>query len=102
MAAQRGGDASGLRVSAAGAEHSQPAGSVLAAGVRTLLLPGACLGTVRYFVPADGEMSEQFDQHTGAPRSARHLAWSYASFISCVSARSAVLGAAGARRHAAR
>ena len=62
----------------------------------------AFLETVRYFVPADGEMSEQFDQHSGAPRSARHLAWSYASFISCMSARSAVLGAAGARRHAAR
>jgi glucoamylase len=32
-------------------------------------------------------MSEQFDQKTGAQTSARHLAWSYAGFISSVVAR---------------
>ena len=47
----------------------------------------ACLRTVRAFTPEDGELSEQFDQNTGEPRSARHLAWSYAAFISCVAAR---------------
>ncbi|HEY3785075.1 MAG TPA: glycoside hydrolase family 15 protein [Steroidobacteraceae bacterium] len=52
----------------------------------------AFLETVRAYTPAGGEMSEQFDQRTGAQSSARHLAWSYACFISCVAARRAVLG----------
>jgi glucoamylase len=52
----------------------------------------AFLATVRAFTPANGEMSEQFDQRSGAQSSARHLAWSYASFISCLSARRAVIG----------
>ncbi len=47
----------------------------------------AFLETVRAFTPASGEMSEQFDPRTGAQKSARHLAWSYAAFISCVAAR---------------
>ncbi|MBV8574282.1 MAG: glucan 1,4-alpha-glucosidase, partial [Acetobacteraceae bacterium] len=54
----------------------------------------AYLQTVRAFTPQSGEMSEQFDQRTGAQTSARHLAWSYAAFISCVCARRAVIGAA--------
>jgi glucoamylase len=49
----------------------------------------AYLETVRAFTPADGALSEQFDQRTGAQTSARHLAWSYAAFISCVAARRA-------------
>lgn len=52
----------------------------------------AFLATVRAFTPPNGEMSEQFDQRTGTQTSARHLAWSYASFISCVAARRAVPG----------
>jgi glucoamylase len=51
----------------------------------------AFLETVRAFTPASGELSEQFDQRTGEQTSAKHLAWSYAAFISCVSARRAVL-----------
>jgi len=47
----------------------------------------AFLETVRAFTPPSGAMSEQFDQKTGAQTSARHLAWSYAAFISCVTAR---------------
>jgi glucoamylase len=47
----------------------------------------AFLETVRAFTPPSGDMSEQFDQRTGAQRSARHLAWSYAAFISCAEAR---------------
>jgi len=54
----------------------------------------AFLTTVRAFTPANGDMSEQFDQHTGAQSSARHLAWSYAALISCVAARRAVMGTA--------
>jgi glucoamylase len=45
------------------------------------------LETVRTYTPASGDMSEQFDQKTGAQTSARHLAWSYAAFISSVVAR---------------
>lgn len=45
------------------------------------------LETVRAYTPADGQFSEQFDQGIGAQTSARHLAWSYAAFISCIAAR---------------
>ena len=47
----------------------------------------AYLATVRAFTPESGDLSEQFDQRSGAQTSARHLAWSYAAFISCVFAR---------------
>jgi len=47
----------------------------------------AFLDTVRTFTPASGDMSEQFDQKTGAQNSSRHLTWSYAAFISAVGAR---------------
>jgi glucoamylase len=53
----------------------------------------AFLATVRAFTPPSGELSEQFDQRTGEQTSAKHLAWSYAAFISCVTARRAVQGA---------
>ena len=51
----------------------------------------AYLATVRAFTPANGELSEQFDQRTGQQTSARHLTWSYAAFITCVTARRAVV-----------
>ena len=47
----------------------------------------AFLETVRAFTPPTGDLSEQFDQKTGAQSSARHLTWSYAAFISAVAAR---------------
>ena len=49
------------------------------------------LATVRAHTPGTGEMSEQFDQRTGEQTSARHLGWSYAAFISCISARRCTL-----------
>jgi glucoamylase len=49
------------------------------------------LETVRAFTPQSGDLSEQFDQRTGEPASAKHLAWSYAAFISCVTARRAAV-----------
>jgi len=52
----------------------------------------AFLETVRAYTPASGELAEQFDQRTGQPTSARQLAWSYAAFISCISARRALHG----------
>ena len=51
----------------------------------------AFLQTVRAFTPVSGDLSEQFDQRTGEQTSAKHLAWSYAGFISSVTARRAVL-----------
>jgi glucoamylase len=45
------------------------------------------LGTVRAYTLATGDMSEQFDQRTGEQTSAKHLAWSYAAFISSIAAR---------------
>jgi glucoamylase len=53
----------------------------------------AFLETVRAYTPENGDLSEQFDQNTGMQTSARHLAWSYAAFISCVAARRAVVRA---------
>jgi glucoamylase len=51
----------------------------------------AFLETVRAFTPPSGDLAEQFDQKTGEQRSAKHLAWSYAAFISCVTARKRAL-----------
>jgi glucoamylase len=51
----------------------------------------AFLETVRRFAPANGLMAEQFDRTTGAPASAKDLAWSHAAFLTCVHAREALL-----------
>jgi glucoamylase len=51
----------------------------------------AFLETVRAYTPPSGELSEQFDQHTGVQRSAQQLAWSYAAFVSCTHARRQVI-----------
>jgi glucoamylase len=51
----------------------------------------AFLETVRAFTPPSGDLSEQFDQKSGAQTSARHLTWSYAAFISATAARSRAL-----------
>jgi glucoamylase len=51
----------------------------------------AFLETVRIYTPPCGDMSEQFDQCTGAQTSAQHLSWSYAAFITCVAARRVAL-----------
>jgi len=47
----------------------------------------AFLETVRTYTPPSGDLSEQFDQKTGVQTSAKHLAWSYAAFISTVISR---------------
>ncbi len=51
----------------------------------------AFLETVRSFTPPGGDLSEQFDQKSGAQTSARHLTWSYAAFITAAAARSRAL-----------
>ena len=45
------------------------------------------LATVRAFTPEDHALSEQFDRDTGWQTSAKNLTWSYAAFITAVSAR---------------
>jgi len=75
-----------------GAAARAAADAAGSAATRELLARGdAFLQTVRRFTPPDGGLSEQFDQHTGVQTSARHLAWSYAAFISCVAARRAIM-----------
>jgi glucoamylase len=75
----------------AAAEFCFLAAAYDAAGSAWIKRGDAFLETVRAYTPDNGEMSEQFDQNTGAQTSARHLAWSYAAFISCVAARRAVV-----------
>jgi glucoamylase len=50
----------------------------------------AYLRTVQAYTPQSGDLSEQFDQNSGQPASARQLAWSYAAFITCIAARRAL------------
>lgn len=69
------------------AAHSEHAASWIARG-------DSYLETVRAYTPDTGDLSEQFDQRTGQQTSARHLAWSYAAFISCVAARRSVMAKA--------
>jgi glucoamylase len=67
--------------------------AVGSSGAQALIGRGnAYLETVRRHTPASGDLSEQFDQNTGVQTSARHLAWSYAAFISCIAARRAATG----------
>jgi glucoamylase len=64
----------------------------LAPEPRALIARGdGFLETVRQYTPQNGELSEQFDQNTGAPNSAPQLAWSYAALISAVAARDAAV-----------
>jgi glucoamylase len=55
----------------------------------------AIFAMARRSIPASGEIAEQFDQTTGAQTSAKSLTWSYASFLTCWSARKAALAAIG-------
>lgn len=74
---------------AAGAPSEHPAAGWLARG-------DAFMATVAAYAPATGELAEQFDQATGAPASAKDLAWSHAAFITAVSSRRAALATGGA------
>jgi glucoamylase len=47
----------------------------------------AFMRTVQAFTPASGDLSEQFDRTTGAQTSAKHLAWSYAAFLTAAASR---------------
>lgn len=51
--------------------------------------------TVRAYTPVSGDLSEQFDQVSGAQSSAKNLTWSYAAFITAFANRKAALQAMG-------
>ncbi|HUZ91001.1 MAG TPA: glycoside hydrolase family 15 protein, partial [Methylocella sp.] len=51
------------------------------------------MATVAAYTPASGELSEQFDQATGAQTSAKTLAWSHAAFITAFARREAAMRA---------
>lgn len=65
------------------------------ASAREYLAKGdAIFATAREFVPGSGDMSEQFDQTTGAQTSALNLAWSHAAFLTAWQARKAAVESA--------
>ncbi len=49
------------------------------------------MATVAAFTPDSGDLSEQFDQATGAQTSAKNLAWSHAAFITACAGRADAL-----------
>lgn len=67
-----------------GAEGGAESQALAAAAIRR---GDAIMQTVRAFTPAGGDLSEQFDRTTGAQTSAKHLAWSYAAFITAATSR---------------
>lgn len=50
----------------------------------------AFMEVVRAFTPEAGDLSEQFDQTSGAQTSAKHLTWSHAAFLTAASRRSRI------------
>nr|CAA47707.1 glucan 1,4-alpha-glucosidase [Neurospora crassa] len=46
---------------------------------------------VAQYTPSDGSLAEQFDKDSGAPLSATHLTWSYASFLSAAARRAGIV-----------
>jgi glucoamylase len=68
----------------------------LAKGERKLIAKAdAILDLVRRHVPPSGDLSEQFDQTTGAQTSAKNLTWSHSAFITVWDARKAAVAALG-------
>ena len=68
------------RLSAAGGAGDSPAAAAFERG-------DTFMRTVGAYTPASGDLSEQFDRLTGAQTSAKHLAWSYAAFITAAASR---------------
>lgn len=60
----------------------------------SLAIGDAILNRLRAHVPASGELSEQYDQTTGAQTSARDLSWGYAAFLTAWQARKKATAAA--------
>jgi glucoamylase len=74
------------RLAAELAGTTVPPGS-LPRAERAMERADAFMRTVRVFTPSDGALAEQFDQRDGTQTSARHLAWSYAAFITAAAGR---------------
>ncbi len=71
----------------------------LATADRGLIARGdAMLEMARRFIPASGDISEQFDQTTGEQTSAKDLTWSHAAFITAWEARQNALRTAAGKR----
>ena len=68
------------RLSAGGGAGDSPAAAAIEHG-------DAIMRTVQAFTPTSGDLSEQFDRTTGTETSAKHLAWSYAAFITAAASR---------------
>ncbi|KAM0547551.1 hypothetical protein ACHAPJ_010295 [Fusarium lateritium] len=49
------------------------------------------VSVVQAYTPKDGSLAEQFDKSTGSPKSAVHLTWSYASFVSATERRAGIV-----------
>jgi glucoamylase len=67
-------------LSAAGGAGDNPAVAAIECG-------DMFMRTVQAYTPPSGDLSEQFDRATGAQTSAKHLAWSYAAFITAAASR---------------
>lgn len=48
--------------------------------------------TVKYYTPADGSLTEEYNRDTGKPQGAADLTWSYASLLTAAFARSELQG----------
>jgi len=68
------------RLSAAGGAGDSPAAAAIVRG-------DSFMRTVQAYTPASGDLSEQLDRATGGQTSAKHLAWSYAAFLTAVASR---------------
>jgi glucoamylase len=86
------------RLGLAGAPGS-PAGAAERAQL-ALERGDAIMRTVQAFTPKGGELSEQFDQRSGAQASAKHLSWSYAAFITAAASRAQACRSMRAARRA--
>ncbi|KAJ4246350.1 hypothetical protein NW762_013701 [Fusarium torreyae] len=49
------------------------------------------VSVVQAYTPKDGSLAEQFDKSIGSPKSAVHLTWSYASFVSATERRAGIV-----------
>lgn len=58
----------------------------------------AFMRTIKFYTPADGHLSEEFNRNTGVPQGAADLTWSYASVLTAAFARAEVRGQKGYAR----
>jgi len=55
----------------------------------------AYMRTVKYYTPAGGHLTEEYNRNTGVPQGARDLTWSYASVLTAAFARADAIGNRG-------